>query len=266
MIRTRDLLIFIAVFVFLLICIAFTFIKENNLILEQLQWNPSGLDADGEIYTAEAETEKIDRDSIISHLRDALATLTPEVEPEPSVEESDESTSEEDMEVRELGVTYCSNYDDTQNVMRSWPASGLSVTTEGSLRSVVYADSAITPMVTGTSTPSSTLAVSPETRTLISFPAYPAVTGGACVSGEIVGVTTSGSLMYNSEVSFYRGYGAEYLIGYARDGFPIYGYYAGEVDACGGYMHPAGYRYSITPDRDYLIGCFKGTAAPFVGF
>jgi hypothetical protein len=84
-----------------------------------------------------------------------------------------------------------------------------------------------------------------------------------CVPSEVVGVTLSGSLMFNSDASFYRGYGQEYLIGYARDGFPIYGYYEGPVDSCGGYMHSSGYRYTVSPNRDHIIGCFM---APWSAF
>ena len=70
--------------------------------------------------------------------------------------------------------------------------------------------------------------------------------------------------MYNNEASFYRGFGSEYLIGYARDGFPIYGYYEGSTDACGGYEHASGYRYTVTPTNDNLLQCFSGQPAPFL--
>ena len=75
----------------------------------------------------------------------------------------------------------------------------------------------------------------------------------------------NGQLIFNGEVSAYQGRGNNELIGYARDGYPIYGLTAGEVDACGGLETPAGYRYVVSSDRSHLLGCYKAAPQTFVG-
>jgi hypothetical protein len=47
--------------------------------------------------------------------------------------------------------------------------------------------------------------------------------GKTCLSYDVVGVALDGSLIRNNEHSLYQVFGSETLIGYALDGFPIYG-------------------------------------------
>jgi hypothetical protein len=265
MIRTRDLLIFVAVLFFLGIGIAVTlllehtapFLEEDGFSLDQTQTASTS-------YTAKTHSASIDRNSVIARLREALALNPSEVEPNPSVEEvPQEETKEADSESAASSIQSCGGSDDALSYSQSWPLTGVSFAVVGGVRSVVHAapSSSQNVDVNASTSASSSL---PSTKTLISFPVAPSY--GAleyCVPSEVVGITTSGSLMFNTDASFYRGYGKEYLIGYARDGFPIYGYYEGAVDSCGGYMHPSGYRYTVSPDRDHLIGCFKAPVSAF---
>jgi len=85
-----------------------------------------------------------------------------------------------------------------------------------------------------------------------------------CLPSEIIGVTTEGSLMFNSDAILYHTRNQDELLGYARDGFPIYGNYKGETDECGGYNHAIGYRYTISDNRNYTIGCFGAQPMPFL--
>ena len=80
---------------------------------------------------------------------------------------------------------------------------------------------------------------------------------------EVIGVTNGGVLMFNGDVNSYRKIPENALIGYARDGFPIYGVYKEKVDECGGYDHPSGYRYTVSTQRDYIIGCYVGSVQKF---
>ena len=75
-----------------------------------------------------------------------------------------------------------------------------------------------------------------------------------------------GSLIFNSDAILYRSYGSETLIGYALDGFPIYGPTSAEKDACGGYDAPTGYRYAISADTNTVLECFMGTPDNFEAF
>lgn len=264
MIRTRDLVVFVAVLLFLLLGVVFTIIHDTEIGLGTLPVDLSMLSSTSPTFVAEGEKREINRDDIITRLRNALLLKETEVEPQPSVEESAGQIEGEvaQDEEKNTEVQYCSTYDDTQNVVRSWPLNGIAVVASASAREVVHAQ-----VQQAAQSASSTATSTQTTRTLLKMPLLPIADGNEyCIPGEVVGVTTSGSLMYNKEVAFYRGYGPEYLIGYARDGFPIYGYYEGAVDACGGYVHPSGYRYSITNSRDYVLGCYSAQPSSFTGF
>jgi hypothetical protein len=266
MIRTRDLVIFVVILLFLLLCIAVTLVRDIQFTSQGLVFD-IGMQDEETAFTATGDKKEINREDIITRLRNALAQNDSAVEVSPSVEETVDTASEDSDDAEEendaaTGALMCGG-DDAESLARSWPLSGVSFVTQESLRSVVHTD-ASSP-VAQTSASSTAVAAPAVQKTLIVLPltAY-AAASPSCLPSEVVGITTTGSLMYNNEASFYKGYGAEYLIGYARDGFPIYGYYQGEVDACGGYAHASGYRYTVSPDRDYLIGCYKATPSSFV--
>jgi hypothetical protein len=269
MIRTRDVVVFVGALLVVLFGIALTLVFDARSSLNERSFITYFEVGTTSEYTAYAPEDMLDRSSIIERLRSALGSLQREVEPEPSVEESPSRASDEPLERPEspYGVLACGG-DDTQHVALRWPASNVEIRTLGAFRSFVHMQTQALPVSTlATTSSSSTLPrieTSLQEETLISFLAAPSIHATAsCVPGDIVGVTVVGTLMRNADASFYKGYGAEYLIGYARDGFPIYGYYQGAVDACGGYNHASGYRYTVTSDRPYLVGCFMGTPSSF---
>lgn len=266
MIRTRDLVLFVATLFFLGVGIAVTLLKESGLPFSMetvLYFNPSQ-DASSTFGAQGTQTE-INRDDVITRLRNALALDNTEVEPNPSVESpSAEMQAEEDAD-DSSGVQRCGDSDDAAVYAQSWPLTGVSIITAGSMREVVHTETSGIAVVdvNASSTASTSAGIQSIKKTLIAFPQFPAGGQTHCVPSDVVGVTISGSLMFNNDAPFYRGYGPEYLIGYARDGFPIYGYYEGQVDACGGYMHASGYRYAVSPDRDHVIGCFSAAPSSF---
>jgi hypothetical protein len=87
---------------------------------------------------------------------------------------------------------------------------------------------------------------------------FPSVTP-SCLSSDVIGIATDGSLIRNNEVGLYGIFGSETLIGYALDGFPIYGKKEIKTDACGGVVEGEQYRYYLSGERDILLNCF---AAP----
>jgi hypothetical protein len=219
-----------------------------------------GIESEEIDYTAEnRNSTTLDRASIIDRLRSAIAQGEPEVEPNPSVEESENSVSDADVVEVQREIDYCTNFDDSLGVAGSWPATGVTFVEEGGFRKVTLRT---TPISSASSSATSTV----NERLLIVLQQAPMPYTSSCVPGDVIGISAAGRLLLNSQVALYRGYGAEYLIGYARDGFPIYGYYEGPTDSCGGYQHPSGYRYTITPDRDQVLSCFKSTPASFIGF
>ena len=123
-----------------------------------------------------------------------------------------------------------------------------------------------------------------------------------CVTLGAIGVTLNGVVLYNSVdgrgndavaneiVDVYGGHpantdyhyhavperfdatvgadGHSAIVGWIRDGFPIYGYRGvggaeitnADLDVCHGHMHGTfGYHYHATMEYPYTIGCYRGT-------
>jgi hypothetical protein len=81
----------------------------------------------------------------------------------------------------------------------------------------------------------------------------------SCIASDVIGVAKGGSLIRNNEVGVYKVFGAETLIGYALDGFPIYGADSSKTDVCGGKMVAGEYRYQLSAKRDTIINCYAGS-------
>lgn len=81
----------------------------------------------------------------------------------------------------------------------------------------------------------------------------------SCIQTDIVGIATDGSLIRNNEVSLYGIFSSNTLVGWALDGFPIYGSAASTGDTCGGVTASDGYRYQISSQRDTIINCFSAS-------
>jgi hypothetical protein len=65
-------------------------------------------------------------------------------------------------------------------------------------------------------------------------------------------------LIRNDEVNLYGLFSANTVVGYALDGFPIYGAAADRTtDQCGGAVGDSGYGYMINSERDFIVACFR---------
>lgn len=93
--------------------------------------------------------------------------------------------------------------------------------------------------------------------TLMQFPPRPIrLSEPACLQHAYVGVTLEGRLIHTNDTILYASRSEEELIGYAFDGHPIYGTSEAELDECGGIATATGYRYHLSPDDDFILGCF----------
>lgn len=82
--------------------------------------------------------------------------------------------------------------------------------------------------------------------------------GRNCLATDVIGIAENGSLLRNNQHNTYSIFEAQTLVGYALDGFPIYGRIDGSaLDACGGRVTPEGYQYHIAPERDSIVQCFS---------
>jgi hypothetical protein len=79
-----------------------------------------------------------------------------------------------------------------------------------------------------------------------------------CIPTPVIGIALDGSLIKNQESSLYRLFTNETLIGYALDGFPIYGLSEAATDECGGRIVQGQYRYELADTRPTIINCFNG--------
>ena len=78
-----------------------------------------------------------------------------------------------------------------------------------------------------------------------------------CLYSDVVGIAQDGSLIRNNEVGLYSVFGSDTLIGYALDGFPIYGKIKESGDKCGGSVVNGQYRYSLSDQREFILNCFS---------
>lgn len=98
-----------------------------------------------------------------------------------------------------------------------------------------------------------------STNTFMVLPVRTGQSGGDrnCLSTDVIGIALNGSLIRNNQFATYGIFESETLIGYALDGFPIYGSIDGSLlDGCGGRMTIEGYRYHIALERQSIIQCY----------
>lgn len=207
----------------------------------------------------------LDRAANLAHLREKLARDTSTITPLPETFVEDIPITETDApQAPEWIVNRCLYPDDVLPHVAAWPMNRVRVAVEDGYR-LAYSEEVVATNLqpVGSSTAVSQPAETVRT-TYLSLPLAPAALPvPSCVPSEVVGVTPSGILLLNSDADIWQNVASESLIGYARDGYPIYGRYDGEVDECGGYTASTGYRYSIGSARSFMIGCFKATPQTF---
>lgn len=267
MIRSRDLILFVGILFLLCVGIAGTVIIENKM--ELLANAPASFNFNihaSTTFTASADKKVEAREANIERLRKALAQNQTVITPHPSVESApiDAETAMPDDDTSlaaSITVEKCPSFDDGSAQSRMWPLSDVFVIVKDGTRSVVHITEKVA-LQGSASSSSSTPSVA--IQTLLEMKAFPVAQGSsACLNSELIGITTAGSLMFNGDASLYHNRSADELLGYARDGFPIYGSYDGETDSCGGYTHPQGYRYSISANRNFVLGCYRGVPSSF---
>lgn len=138
----------------------------------------------------------------------------------------------------------------------SWPSQGVQLAVVEGVR-LVFTEVLATVPPEAASSSEITL---PSRDVLLQLPllTFPGETTN-CLTNDIVGVALDGSLMRNAETRLYGIFGADTLLGYALDGFPIYGTDDKKNDSCGGRLVDGEYRYTLAVERETLINCFAGS-------
>lgn len=250
MVRTRDFVLFLLTAVILLLAIAGTELWHSWRSLPLVS---SFLEADsGEVdYGADVPVVADDRAGRLETLRakvvERLGTHTVATrEPDPLPTEPTPVPAATTTTPTEVAtVKTCAGY---RTLSVPWtPQQIIAENREGAR---VYFERGL-PNPLSSTTPENIRAVIP----LRSWPSGSV----ACLPTDVIGIATDGSLIRNNELALYTVFGGESLIGYALDGFPIYGPSKVATDACGGVIVGGQYRYVLDAERPGLITCFAAS-------
>jgi hypothetical protein len=208
--------------------------------------------ADGDTkYSAELSSpETISREDRLKMMKEKIASMSDQIiaaAPEPASPETPVVPEAADGVV--AVEQRCGTY---HHGGAGWDASGLSIDEVEGAR-LVYRE------VTGSALASTTEAtISRDVVLQLPLASIPA-SHQSCIASDVIGVAKGGSLIRNNEVGVYRVFGPDTLIGYALDGFPIYGMADSKTDVCGGKMVAGQYRYQLSTKRDTIINCYAGS-------
>ncbi len=253
MFRTRDFILVFTTVAFLLMAIGVTIfnqrgvssVSQENVFAQQLSVE-GGAEVQNNSDFSRSEKLKSMRDKIA--LSSELSISSPE--PEPLFTEVVPTTTETALVDNTL--QQCPSY---QSYTGSWSPFGVQIEeVEGARLVYRTVERAI---VSTSSTP----AVETYKDVIVQLPvrSFPAVST-SCIYADVIGIANDGSLIRNSEVGVYGIFDSTTVVGYALDGFPIYGSGSAATDSCGGVMGLSGYQYQISTERDTILNCFS--AAP----
>ena len=258
MIRTRDFVLFVVTLLFLGVGIVATLVGGSEYRPDKSVQLTEGVAVSG----ASTESEGIDRQSVIDRLRDKIRNSDLVIASDPSVTEDAAAVSDaaETNLDSVQALKRCAAPDDALSMVPHWPLNQVEFETRSGKRTVFTEQVVVTTVAATASGTPATESTETMQAPLLTMPLYPSKLAEAvCVPSEVIGVSDRGVLMFNGDMRAYRSVPADTRIGYARDGYPIYGVYEGEVDACGGYDHPTGYRYTVSATREYVVGCYVAT-------
>lgn len=251
LLSTRNFLLYLLLVGFLVVGVTTTVLVKQSpqeatvIVGVQSETEPT--------YEAEAVVpEKLDRAERLASMRAKIAALGDSIfaAPEPDVvPDAPVVTPEEETPRTE--PLLCSSY---QPETKPWNPGQVTFTVVEGARLVTRA------VEVATTTASGTPFTSVETEVLLQLPLRSAPLGTpSCLPTDVVGIAKDGSLIRNNEVKLYTVFGADTLVGYALDGFPIYGTGSGTVlDSCGGTSTLGQYRYYLDAKRTHIVNCFAG--------
>jgi len=193
-------------------------------------------------------TREVPRVSRLAELRAKVAGFV--MPPAPVVVETPEVVLVTESPVVASTVKLCGNY---QPINPAWYPTGLKFEVVEGARLVYRATDKVFVDEFGIE------ATVPDQEVIVQLPLRSAPQlSKSCIPTDVVGIALDGSLIRNHEHTLYRVFGEGTLIGYALDGFPIYGISTRKTDECGGVTMAAGYGYVLSAEREGVLGCFSG--------
>lgn len=265
MLRTRDFVLVLTVIGFLFVSVGATFLKlsvESKEVFSEINFVETEL---GEIKAELPESKTISREERLESMRQKIAE-----EQEKNVEislalgedeigedsEENYETEIEDEEIVLISPKHCDNYVEYKGV---WSPYGISFDVAEGMR-IVYREIISQLELDLTATSGTELPSEIVREIFMELPAFPITTSvSSCLSSNVIGIANDGSLIKNSESSLYSIFGTETLIGYALDGYPIFGLSAEETNECGWGLINGQYGYYLSSNRETILNCFVGT-------
>lgn len=266
MIRTRDFTFFLLTVLFLVTGITVSVLRGVTVAGGQSAalYSGNSLVAPlGDLTALPDETTTVDRPGSLASMRAKIAALGAQFEAAPvadEVVEADPAPSNTASTTPAVDtVTLCANY---RTVTPA--ALGRIAFKEGEGALMVYrtevaaAQPLVDPSAQATTSLPSVSGTSDVTLLQLPLRTSP-LSQSSCLPYDVVGIATDGSYIRNNEQTAYAVFGSDVLIGYALDGFPIYGLNKRVVtDSCGGARGFDTYRYYLSATRDGVLGCFSG--------
>jgi len=261
MFRTRDFILFLLTIGFLLIAISSTALTSRSTSTTQSEFYFADV-TDGDFVATVASEEGFSREARLASMRQKIAessdvVISELVEDGVLDEEVVESlsTSTEDSFAREIGGLPDCN--DRGVFTGNWEAGRLKTEVSEGAR-LFYFEAEIEVLVaTGTASSAPQFGTQVRKDVQLQLPESPFLTTTPnCIKSDVVGIALDGSLIRNDEAGLYGVFGEETLVGYALDGWPIYGSTSRQLDQCGGEPNSFGYAYYLQPGSVSIINCF----------
>lgn len=259
MIRTRNFLLYVLALVFLVSSIGYMVSRDIAAAYRSNASQVAFVASEPVAVDVVATNTVADREAYIAQMKEKLARGEGIIEGAPVVLTSVDTVPPpvHSAPVTDRSVLWCGAPESLDSVVSSWQASEIDIRTAEGARIVTSGSF-------DTSADSGEMAI-PDV--LMQLPMrYSRAAYDSCLTHDIVGIALDGSLIENDDAGRYQGTGATSLIGYALDGFPIYGPTSPEtpLDACGGADTGSGYEYHIRSDEDFVLGCFAASPASFI--
>ncbi len=258
MFRTRDFILFFVAVVFLSMAIGVTLFNQidKTSVAPEVQF----AQIDEVEYTAEVYVpESVSRSERLAEMRRKIAD-SEDVSisaPETIVDLALETDIDDAFLTLDSVpvLLQCSNYSIYSGF---WPKAGLQFAESEGAR-ILFLEKMSEPLSLAATSSSEVYSYSSR-DVVLQLPMYSSPAAKTtCLSYDVIGVAKDGSLIRNNEAGLYGIFDSETMIGYALDGFPIYGKSDESFDNCGGGVFSGQYRYHLSDTRSDVLNCFAST-------
>ena len=251
MFRTRDYAVMLLIIAFLVIAIAVT-LKGSFSFGFGVKQGAAIFTASGEekTYSAQVADTEMSRAERIASLKKKIASRDNDLAFTESAPEVIPEVPEVPGKTEEIKENRCGGY---VRYTGAWSPAGL-IIAEAEGGRLIYREGA-SPVLTA----SSTLLATPVRDIVAQLPVRNVpLASQSCITMDVIGIAKDGSLIRNNEIGMYKIFSSDTLVGYALDGYPIYGRGSAATDICGGVMVAGQYRYQLADDREIILNCYAG--------